>query len=328
MKRWRCLLCAALSTALLGIPVVAAGEVEYTITRRGEPPVLVWGQVTTLDETQITLEGGENAPYASIVLNLSEDTIILDAVNGAVKAASDLKEGETLYAYAGPAMTRSLPPIATAVLVLCNLPESATPPTYAEVEQVLPGEDGQLSLLMTGEIVLHLSGETKLLAAPDATEPLPLESIQPGTRLLSWYDVVMESYPAQAVPEQVMIFPSDYTGWIRASLEELVLDGQILELSQAQRPITLDGHLMLPLRPIAERLGGQVEWDAANPSRIAVTGASNYVLTLDRDTVTVEEDMVLSLTHRPVAVNGVTFLAAEDVILLHQLKLEGLWPQV
>lgn len=35
---------------------------------------------------------------------------------------SDLKDGETVYAWVGPVMTLSLPPQATAILILANIP--------------------------------------------------------------------------------------------------------------------------------------------------------------------------------------------------------------
>ena len=56
--------------------------------------------------------------------------MILDAVNGYPVLLDDLEDGSTVYAYVGPAMTMSLPPQATAHLILANIPEDFGVPQY------------------------------------------------------------------------------------------------------------------------------------------------------------------------------------------------------
>lgn len=325
------LLCATLSAALFLFPALAAGDSPaYTVERGGAAPVRVWGSAEELGENRVTLKNSdENDPYSEVVLTVSEDTVILDAVTGAARVFSDLRRGETLYAYVGPAMTMSLPPISNAVLILCNIPADFGVPTWAEVERVDTGAEGGIDALMSGDIVLHLGAGTQLLAAPGLEGAASLDAVRPGTMLLCWYTMVMETYPAQAVPSKIMLFPYGYAGWLRADLERVALNGAALSLTSAQQPLALDGKLMLPLRPVAEALGCKVSWDAANPESISVThadGGDAYALVLGGDTVTAEGDMVVALTHKGVAVSGVTFLAAEDILRLHHLKLEGAWP--
>ncbi len=58
-----------------------------------------------------------------MILNLSEETRILDAASGMPLSIKELEEGETIYAYIGETMTASLPPQTTARLVLAHIQE-------------------------------------------------------------------------------------------------------------------------------------------------------------------------------------------------------------
>ena len=162
----------ALSTALavcLAVPAYAAGAPEesapvqeetaaaYEVVQRGQTtPVLVWGQAAELGEDSLTLvNDSEGAPYESIILDIGEDTMILDAVTGEVRAFSDIRQDETLYAWVSPAMTKSLPPITTAELILCGIAADYGVPSYAEVQAVEETEDG-LDVYVSDQMILHL----------------------------------------------------------------------------------------------------------------------------------------------------------------------------
>lgn len=305
-----------------------AAEPTYEIARRDAAmPVLVWGEAALDGERVVLKTDDEYAAHKEIVLNLSEETVILDAVTGAVKTADDLKDGEILYAYAGPVMTRSLPPISNAVLVLCNVPSDIGVPTYAEVEQVEVKEDGSVSVLMTGSIVLHLNADTELLSYKTKDVPT-LDSIRPGTRLLSWYSMVMESFPAQAVPDKVMVFPYAYEAWAAMGEDGISVNGEAVALAENETPFAQDGKLMVPVRAFAEALGCQVAWNPETPELVAVErdGAPLYSFQIGGETATVEGDMVMGMTAPAVAKDGVTFMAAEDLVSYHGIKLEGNWP--
>ena len=338
--KYRSLFCAVLSAALLTTSALASGGLispapvspapagDYTIETDSQFPIRVWGTASAPDQDRIELKNDdESDPYNHIVLSVDGDTLILDAVTGAAAALADIKEGDALYAYVGPAMTRSMPPIAHASLILCNIPADYAAPTWAEVLGVTEKEDGSRSVLMSGDVVLHLNADTAYLPGPGMPGEGPAV-IVPGTRLLAWYSVVAPSMPAQATPDKVMVFSSPYGGWIDLSGEGVSLNGSALSLNAGQQPFALDGRLMLPVRAVAEALGCTVVWDPANPGQVAVerSGERLYAFSLDGGTVTVEGDMVMSLAHKPVSMNGVTFLAAEDVIRVHNLKLSQTAP--
>ncbi len=47
-------------------------------------------------------------------------------MTGLPVALEDVKDGDTIYAYIGPAMTMSLPPMTNAVMIFTNLPADAS----------------------------------------------------------------------------------------------------------------------------------------------------------------------------------------------------------
>lgn len=331
-------LTAALSIAMLsGIALAAdttatelpvgpgpAEMPKFEVTERIGQPVYVWGSAKELGENRILLENSnENDPYSQIVLNVSDETIILDAVTGAEKTFADLKENENLQAYVSSAMTRSIPPQTHAILILCNIPADYIPPRYDMVQKVTQGEDGKVSALMSGSVVLHMNEKTELLSYK--TKDIPtLADIEPGTMLLSWYSVVALSMPAQANPTKVMVFPSAFDGYVSAAPGSLAVNGEAVELATQEAPFVHAGKLMVPVRKLAEALGATVTWNAATPDAVTVErdGAHLYTITIGADTLTREGDMVLNVTTPAQVRDRVTFVCLDDVLAAHGLKYE------
>lgn len=318
--KWRRICALALSLTLLAGTAMASAAAAGTAETG---PVRVWGVVKSVEERSVSLENGDDAdPYQKITLNMGDGTVILDAVTGADAALTDLEVGETLYAYVGPAMALSQPPQAYARLVLRGVPADYAPPRYAEVERVTARADGGVDALMSGNIVLHLSAATEMTAHGAKNVPT-LADIKPGTMLLSWYSMVLETLPAQAAPSRVMLFPYRYEGYASAGAGTLSVNGKAVALSAAEAPyVTGEGRLMAPVRKFAEALGCQVLWDAAHPSDVVVTrnGEELYRFTAGGTSATVGGDMVRALTCPAAAGWGVTFLCADDLAALHGVK--------
>ena len=120
-------LCAAVVCAL---PAFAAEE--ETVADEAPAylaPVRVWGTVTRLENGAILLKNSdENDPHNEIILHLSKATRVVDASSG-LPLDRALRDGETVCAWVGPAMTLSLPPQAVAEVVEVNIPaDGAVPP--------------------------------------------------------------------------------------------------------------------------------------------------------------------------------------------------------
>lgn len=333
------LLASALAAALtlsLAVPALAAEPVgadaaaeapAYELVQRGETfPTRVWGAAVELGDMSLTLENSnESDPYQKVVVNVEEDTLILDAVTGEAKTFDDLRTGETVYAWVGPDMTKSLPPISTGRVILCGLPADYAAPTYAEVESVTETESGA-DVYLNNDVVLHLSADTGYLAAPGwEKETVSAADIVPGTRVLAWYSVVTLSLPAQASPEKVMVFPSDYAGWVAADGLTVTVNGQALALEGAAAAKVENGHLMVPVRALAEALGCEVAWEPyTNQVTITRDGVECYHFTIGGDQAA-KGDVTVGLVAPANAVDGVTFLALDDLIVLHGLKLSAGW---
>lgn len=332
-------LTAALSTALL-LPAGAAGLSDAPASPAGEPPqapayeltqrgvgepIRVWGQAVELGEQSLTLQNDSGQDgYQKIVLNVDGDTLILDAVSGESRTFADIEKNETLYAWVGPVMTKSLPPITTARVILCGIPADYHAPTFAEVQSVTRTEQG-LDAYMTGDIVLHLSAGTELLSGKGFEGEAALESIQPGARLLSWYAFVALSMPAQASPEKVMIFPSRYDGWVSARGLEVSVNGTALDLTGPSAAKVEDGRLMVPVRKVAEALGCELSWEPyTNLVTVSKDGAERYHFAIG-DAEAVQGELTVGLLAPAAAADGVTFMALDDLLVLHGLKLETNW---
>lgn len=333
------LLASALAAALtlsMAVPALAAEPVgadaaaeapAYELVQRGETfPTRVWGAAVELGDMSLTLENSnESDPYQKVVVNVEEDTLILDAVTGEAKTFDDLRTGETVYAWVGPDMTKSLPPISTGRVILCGLPADYAAPTYAEVESVTETESGA-DVCLNNDVVLHLSADTGYLAAPGwEKETVSAADIVPGTRVLAWYSVVTLSLPAQASPEKIMVFPSDYAGWVAADGLTVTVNGQALALEGAAAAKVENGHLMVPVRALAEALGCEVAWEPyTNQVTVTRDGVECYHFTIGGDQAA-KGDVTVGLVAPANAVDGVTFLALDDLIVLHGLKLSAGW---
>lgn len=325
------ILCSALAAAMLSVPALAADIVpinapveELPTQTETEVPAVpgftlaqyhqlfpnrIWGTAGELGEDRLTLNrGGEEA--GEFILHLSEQTVVLDAVTGEPRTLADIKEGDSLTVWTAPQTMLSLPPQSAAQVILCNIPADYAVPHYAEIQQVLEREDGKVSVLTSDNVILKLDGETELFAYK-TRNIVGLDDLKPGARILSWYGATTRSLPPQAAPDKVMVFPYGYAGWLTApAADQVSVNGEALSVPGYVEEETL----MLPVRALAEALGCEVLWSTETPDQVVVNqgGETLYTLTLGEDAV---------------AEDGVTYLAADELIELHDLKAEHRWPQ-
>ena len=135
------------------------------------------------------VEGG----MTEVVVNLSEDTKILDAVNGFPVSVENLDDGEAVRVYTGPAMTLSLPPITNGLLVLADAPADSGFPVYAVVESLTQepdkadGTEAAYILETAGGMKYTVSDSTVLL--PYLTRNMVFATdLKKGTPILLWTD--------------------------------------------------------------------------------------------------------------------------------------------
>lgn len=336
-------LCAMLSLTMLSGAALAAdttqvndvnpmnpGSAEmprYEVSRRNDDAsVRVWGSAMEKGENYIYLENAnESDPNNKIIIKINEDTAVVDAVTGEIKTFADMKEGEQLYAWVSPVMTRSMPPQSNAVVVICNIPADFGSPIYAQVQKVTEREDGGVDVLMNNSVILHLNADTELLSNK-TKDVKTLGDIKPGTMLLSWYRMMTLSMPAQAAPGKVMLFPYGYAGYVDAQPGALSVNGTKVEVTANEAPYVHEGKLMVPVRKFAEALGYTVRWDAADPEDVTAEkdGKAFCVTAIGSDTMTVDGDKVFTLSTPVVASNRVTFMCIDDLLGPYNVKAEAM----
>ncbi len=310
------------SSFALGEPVAALpGDepaMEETVSQ-ADTSVMVYGRLTKEGESLLLTNSNEEDPYQTVMVHVSPETMILDAVTGMPLTFDALMDGDMIYAYVAPAMTMSIPAQTTAEVILAAIPADFAVPSYVEVDAVERDDEGNVTV-MTDDLILHLTSETEVF--PYLTRNIVTTAdIVPGSTLLAWYSTLATSEPAQASPDRVMLFPYSYEAYVDLSEEGITVNGETLTLTEAAMPITIDGNLMLPLRAFAEALGCEVSWDQETMTvTVSQNGAVRYAFVPGVAEYTADGE-TRGLVSASYLEDGVTFLSATDLLHLHNVKL-------
>lgn len=257
-KNFSSILLATLIAVLLCVPA-AATDSTTAGTSKYQAPVCVWGTLTKQADGGLLIQNdSEGAAYPEIILH-GESILFLDAVTGEEISQDSISDGSTVYAYVGPAMTMSLPPQATAHLILANIPEDFGVPQYVQISSVTP----QVMIAIyptpaltwtefttTGGDTLKITDEATL-SRFQSEDAVRLEDLVPGTRILVWSN-------SEGTPERVMVFDYTYRGYVTCD------DAGVVSVSGtplSQRAKTIGENLaLLPVRAVAEALDLTVSW--------------------------------------------------------------------
>lgn len=179
---------AATSEAESKTETEAETEAETEGTLIQADTICVWGPVLSVDGNSITMDNQSGISSAGeLILNLAEDTFVLDASDGLPVEVKDIKEGEIIYANLGPAMTMSLPPQTNPEAVICAVPEDFKAPAFVRVISMEQESDG-------GYMLTASNGETYMAAADCRILPyltrniVKLQDVQEGSTVLVWSD--------------------------------------------------------------------------------------------------------------------------------------------
>ena len=166
--------------------------------------VKVWGEVAESNNGRILIKNSTNV-NKEIVLNISEQTIIIDAVSGLPVSVNDIKLNQGIYAYMGQAMTFSLPPIANAKAIVVNIPQDFKAPSYIEVESVKKNSNGSITITSEdGMLKATLDSTTKVF--PYLTRNIvTLDDIKVGSNLFLWEKETQGEMHTLELPRKVNI---------------------------------------------------------------------------------------------------------------------------
>lgn len=202
------LMCAAVLASASAVSVYA----ENTSGREERQAVsetnLFYGTVTKTGEGEsrrllmkANVPGSEG--QQDVILNLSGETLVLNAVDGLPVSLEDIQDGEIAYAYVSPAMALSLPPQSFAYVVLTKIPADYRVPSLEEVKTLTLNGDGSAA-------VETVSGRSFQVPADCAMTPyltrnmVYVDSLTEGTHFLVWSEPAEDGTTERA--SKIMVF--------------------------------------------------------------------------------------------------------------------------
>ena len=297
---------AALSAALC--VSAAAAKIDQI------SPTRVWGKVSPWDGTGIFLKNGNLNDHLNEVVIHAGEAPVVDAATGLPLDLESVKEGDTLYAWIGPALTMSLPPQGSAKVIVGNVPADAKAPEYYEL-----AGGGWKDPAGSSEIVFSYwdeEGESQDLPVPLDAEVTPwltrqiirLDDIRPGSQILVWRD-------GKDVVTKVLVFPYAYQGYAAWSTtgtgvvngEAISVPGKVLPGEDEYQKIDL-----LPIRAMAEAAGYEVRWDKDLGVVVSLGGETVFSVKPGGEVLQTPDGEV-ALGSPCLKENGVTYLQAEDL---------------
>ncbi len=154
---------------------------------------------------------------SGLVLNLSEDTVLLKA-DGTKLTVADLQIGMTIEAEHALFSTRSLPPQTPAyqITVLDSAQPEGLLGTEGTVESINTSQDGALLIRINGtgltetsqsEIVLRLPADAAIVN--ESGEPAMADAIVQGAKVIGFYGPMLtRSLPAIGTAWKIVVIPA------------------------------------------------------------------------------------------------------------------------
>lgn len=177
--------------------------VELPVTE----PILISGKLHR-EDGRFMMTGVHGETIAdTVVLNLSDETRILNAQSGMPVDKEALQEGETVYAYISQAMTLSLPPQSNANLILCQIPADYNVPSLETVAK-MTRQEASTFLLTTVRGNHYLISSSTVLTPYLTKNIVTVGDLLKGGACLIWAEPKTSEDTEIRNAQKVMIFPS------------------------------------------------------------------------------------------------------------------------
>lgn len=181
-KLFLSLLCVA-AVLTTGLSFQSKADSETTAPQS----VCIYGTVNSAQDGRISIARQDNDfSGQELIITVSEETKVLDAVTGYPAALDTLRDGEFIYAYISPAMTLSLPPMSNGEMILCNIPADFKVPAYITVDSLTLNSDNVSGTIQSTD------GDTYTVPADCQVLPYltrnieTLQNLTKGRKCLVW----------------------------------------------------------------------------------------------------------------------------------------------
>ena len=168
------------------------GAIESMEESQPEIPqsIRIYGPVTKLEDGRLSIDNQSGmSTSGEIILDVADDmTYILDAMTGFPAALEDMKDGDTIYAYIGPAMTMSLPPMTNATMIFTNLPADAKAPDYVEVKSMVTDASTSKSVLTAADGTEYTLADDCNIFPYLTRNIVTLDDLTQGRKCVVWSD--------------------------------------------------------------------------------------------------------------------------------------------
>ncbi len=322
------------------LPQASAEDLNKPVTVGEETPSLisVSGTVMEIGDNQITIKT-TTGEYPEVTLNISDETYIIDNTKKTPSSIKEIKKGDTIQAYFGQAMTRSIPPQASAKAIIVNIEKDKAPATFLTVAKVTKTDNGVQVLSTDNNYLITITDKTPV--TPYKTKQvMTIDDIKQGTELFAWFEIMTMSLPAQATADAVVIAgqaePTNAepvktetqtttptpapieapaaNGPVTTLSDKVKTDAQNIYIGSATIPASgvkaelIGNEYYLPIRPIAEAMGLKVEWDATRRMVVVNAEVIKYQIPIDQKYFIVDNDMVYELSAAPVIVDNKAYV--------------------
>ena len=175
---------------VLSVPTTQTGE-SYGpgIETDQIETIRIQAAVKSVEDGQILAESLSGEIYSGeILLNTSIfDTRCINGETGYQADPADIKDGDVIYADIRTVITNSLPPQATAEIIICKMPDGISAPDYVLTESFEWQKDENWRLTSTSGTVYQVPGDCPVISY-GMNMPSSFQIISKSKKLLIWLD--------------------------------------------------------------------------------------------------------------------------------------------
>lgn len=207
-KRMLALLCAAALAASWSLTAFAQEDTAAEEQQKVSKTNKFYGTIKKTEEAEgkrflLNANTPGTGETQDMLLNVSDETLILDAVSGMPVSLSDIQDGSMAYTYVSPMMTLSYPPQVSAYVVLTKIPADYRVPSLEEVKNLTMNEDGSAVVETVSGTTYHVPADCSVI--PYLTRNMVyIDSLTEGTNFLIWSELSEDGQTEKA--SRIMIF--------------------------------------------------------------------------------------------------------------------------